>query len=128
AAGHPAPAARPGRASARLAAQSGDAPCDERGILAHAVEERRLALAQEVDADEVEPEHDGARPVALNGEPVLVERLGPREPGRVVGPEPAGEDNRSEAGQLELLGRIRLERLRVLDPRIFQAPLRHKLA
>src|SRR5207302_1060957 len=51
----------------------GDRAGDDRGVLAHSPHQRRLALAQEVDADEVEARHHGARALVAEREAVLVE-------------------------------------------------------
>ena len=77
------------------------------------IRSRRLPLAQEVDADEVEPGHDGARAVALHREAEIVERLRPLDPRVVVGAEAAGEDDRPESGQVDPFGSVRVERRRL---------------
>src|SRR3954452_7603027 len=64
----------------------GDLAGDDGGVFADPVEERRLALAEEVDADEVQPRGDGAGPFLVDREAELVERAREADPGLVVGP------------------------------------------
>jgi hypothetical protein len=58
----------------------GDLAGDDRGVFAHPAEQRRPPLAKEVDADEVEAGDDGARPVSVQREAVVVEGVRPRQP------------------------------------------------
>src|SRR5437879_5775835 len=73
-------------------------------VLGHAQERGRPALALEVHAHEVEPVYHRAGSVLLDGEAELVEGGWEPDPARVVGPEAGGEDDGSEAAQLQLLG------------------------
>ena len=80
---------------------------DDRGVLADPDQERRLALAQEVHADEVEARDDGARarPRGPGSRARRTRRA--RHPGRVVGPEAAGEDRRRRSRSGRALRRRR---------------------
>ena len=49
-----------------------------------------------MDAHEPEAGLDGAGAVSMDGKSKIVESLRPREPGAVVGPESAGEDDAPE--------------------------------
>jgi hypothetical protein len=81
-------------------ARAEDRAADERGVLGYAAEERRLAHAEEVDADGVGPRRSRARPVHVH-------------PGGVVRSEAAREHDRAGAGQVDALERAAVERLRL---------------
>src|SRR5438270_13270516 len=90
----------------------GDRAGDDRGVLAHSPHQRRLALAQEVDADEVEARHHGARALVAEREAVLVEG-GEVDPARVIGAKSGREDHGAEPFQVHFERRIRPERGRL---------------
>ena len=92
-----------GRARRRLATFGArHSPRHQRRVLADADEQRRLALAQEVDADEVQARRGGAlRRSSWSGKPSSSNAPGTSHPARVVRPEAAGEDHGAEAGQVE---------------------------
>jgi hypothetical protein len=84
-------------------------------------------LAEEVDADEVEAPHDGARSFLVDREAELVERAREADPGLVVGPKATREHNRTEAAQAQLVRRLRVERFRLGDLRPREAALGDQL-
>src|SRR5262249_33282262 len=96
---------------------------DEGGVLADAVEDRRLPLAEEVDADEEEAGRGDARAVGVQREPEAVEGAGHVDPAAVVGTKAAREDDRSEARELDALGRGSVERRRFGELRVRETPI-----
>ena len=88
----------------------GDPAGDDRGVLADAVEQRRLALAQEVHAGELRPGAALVAPV-VQREAERVERARHVHPVRVVGAVAGGGDDRAEAREVEFAGRVGDERL-----------------
>jgi hypothetical protein len=65
-----------------------------------------------VDTHEIEAGDDRALTVPLQRETELVERLRPGNERAVVGPEPSGEEDGAKAGEVDFLGRLRVERRR----------------
>src|SRR5829696_3389875 len=68
-----------------------------------------------MDADEVEPGSDGAGAFLVDREAELVEPARDADPGLVVRPKATREHDRPEAAQVQLLGRVGVERLRLGD-------------
>src|SRR5215203_2304193 len=97
------------RAARSSLTSAGDLTGDDGGVLTHPHEERRLAFAQEVDSDEVEPRGSDACSLHMDREAELVERARAAHPGLVVGPEASGEDHGPEAAQVQLDGRVAVE-------------------
>ena len=62
-----------------------------------------------MNAHEVEAGDDRALTVPLEREAELVERLRPGNERAVVGPEPSGEQDGAKAGEVDLLGRLRVD-------------------
>ena len=91
-------------------------PATMRGVLANADQQRRLALAQEVDADEVQARRD-ARSLALDREAEPVERPRDVNPSLVARPKPAREHHRAEAGPRPAPRAHRRQTARVRDRR-----------
>jgi hypothetical protein len=112
----------------RSTALARDRGRDEGGVLAHADQQGGLALAEEVDAGEVEAGDHGAGTLVVDREAEVVERLGPPHPAAVVGAEPAREHDHPELAQREPLGRAGVERLGLRNGRRVQGPFPDELA
>ena len=96
---------------------------DDGGVFARSEQQRRLALAQEVHADEVQPVDGCAGPFVMEREPELVNGARDVHPRCVVGAQPAGEDHRAEPAQINVLGRLGAERGGLSDLRQRQCAL-----
>lgn len=108
-----------------------EAPCDaardDRGVLADPDQERRLSLAEEVDAREVEPRYRRALAVLVDRKPKLVKGSRSAQPGVVVGAETRGEEDCAKATEIESFGPPAVEPRRLLESRLVEAALLNEL-
>ena len=98
--------------SSRLGGSSlclGDRACDDRSVFADSSEDRGLALAEEVHADEVQTVRYAAGTIFVNREAELIERVRDANPGFIVRSKPSCKNDRCEALQVERLAHVRFE-------------------